>query len=275
MGMNRRQDGQSKDESSPRCPVSLPKAGCYMKSFIVLVFLLVLGAGYCSAGGDEVYVSKENPQYTVRYYKIESNMTEEMCRDYSRERPDAIFQCNADSHTFIFSVSSNHYYQNGEIIDDQMDNIAERSSLRQLELEKLKATSKNVVAYIIIFLVVCGILGIIAYILWGYGQLKVFSSIADVLLTLILPVVVFLVGGVLINIITQTNASALGNYFAWGTLFTWIAINFIMAFSNNKNPFYGFLAFTGRIMMPIFIVFLFSWISNLVNNGRNRSFTRR
>ena len=259
-----------------KCPGSLPKAGCYIKLFLALVFLLSFGAGFCKAG---TYVSKENPQYAVFYNEVTpEDHTVSGCKNYSRENPDRILQCRSNPF-FGLENSIIHYYWKGEIVDARMDEIAKTAFLQMTEQQnqtaKENAKSENVAEYVIIFFVVFGILGIVAYILWGYGQLTVFSSVADVLLTLILPAVVFFAGEVLINLILKTNASALGNNFAWGMLFTWIAINFIMAFSNNKNPFYGLLAFVGRIMMPIFIVFIFSWISNLVNNGRNKSFNGR
>ena len=84
----------------------------YVKSFIVLVFLLGIGTGYCNAG---TYTSKTNPQHSVEY-KQAVYLTEGQCKNYSRQNPGTVLRC--------WSLPSRHFYLNGEIVDDRMDEIA-------------------------------------------------------------------------------------------------------------------------------------------------------
>ncbi len=84
----------------------------YIKTFIALVFLLVVGTGYCNAG---TYTSKENPQHSVEY-KQAVYLTDGQCKNYSRQNPGTVVKC--------WSTLSSHFYLNGEMVDDQMDEIA-------------------------------------------------------------------------------------------------------------------------------------------------------
>ncbi len=84
----------------------------YTKLFIVLLLFLGVGAGQCNAG---TYTSKKDPQYSVEY-KEAVYLTDGQCKDYSRQNPGTVFRC--------WSLPYRHFYMNGEIVDDRMDEIA-------------------------------------------------------------------------------------------------------------------------------------------------------
>ena len=88
---------------------------CYMKSFMALVILLGVGTGYCNAG---TYTSKTNPQHSVEY-KQAVYLTDGQCKNYSRQNPGTVFRC--------WSLPYRHFYLNGEIVDDRMDEMAKTS----------------------------------------------------------------------------------------------------------------------------------------------------
>ena len=84
---------------------------------MVLVFVLGVGTGYCNAG---TYTSKANPQHSVEY-KQAVYLTDGQCKNYSRQNPGTVFRC--------WSMPSRHFYLDGEIVDDRMDQIAKDSGL--------------------------------------------------------------------------------------------------------------------------------------------------
>lgn len=90
----------------------------YIKTLLALVFLLGVGTGYCNAG---TYTSKESPQHTVQYEEASGvYVTAGQCKDYSRQNhPLNVVRCRA--------MLSNHFYLNGEIVDDRMDEMAKTS----------------------------------------------------------------------------------------------------------------------------------------------------
>jgi len=79
---------------------------------MVLVFLLGVGIGNCHAG---TYTSKTNPQQSVEY-KQAVYPTVGQCKNYSRQNSGTVVRC--------WSLSSRHFYLDGEIVDDRMDEIA-------------------------------------------------------------------------------------------------------------------------------------------------------
>ena len=91
---------------------------CHTKCFMALVFLLGVGTSYCRA---EIYTSKENPQHSVQYEETsEVYLTVGQCKNYSRQNyPEKIVSCR--------SMLSSHFYLNGEIVDDRMDEMAKTS----------------------------------------------------------------------------------------------------------------------------------------------------
>ena len=87
---------------------------CYMKSFMALVFLLGVGTGYCNA---DTYTSKKNPQITVEYENAPSvYLTVGQCKDYSRHNPGKVVSC--------WATLSRHFYLDGEIVDNRMEEVA-------------------------------------------------------------------------------------------------------------------------------------------------------
>jgi len=84
----------------------------YIKTFLVLLFLLGVGISNCNAG---TYTSKANPQHSVEY-KQAVYLTDGQCKNYSRQNPGTVFRC--------WSLPNRHFYLNGEIVDDRMDEIA-------------------------------------------------------------------------------------------------------------------------------------------------------
>ena len=79
---------------------------------MLFVFLLGVGTGYCNAG---TYTSKTNPQHSVEY-KQAVYLTDGQCKNYSCQNPGTVFRC--------WSLPYRHFYLNGEIVDDRMDEIA-------------------------------------------------------------------------------------------------------------------------------------------------------
>jgi len=85
-----------------------------MKPFMALVFLLGVGIGNCNAG---TYASKENPQHSVQYEEAPGvYLTVGQCKNYSRQNPGTVVSC--------WSTVFRHFYLNGEIVDNRMDEIA-------------------------------------------------------------------------------------------------------------------------------------------------------
>ena len=85
-----------------------------IKLFIVIVFLLGVGAGYCNAG---TYTSKKNQQLSVEYEHAPGiYLTVGQCKNYSRQNPGKVVSC--------WATLSRHFYVNGEIADDRMEEIA-------------------------------------------------------------------------------------------------------------------------------------------------------
>ncbi len=91
--------------------------GNLIKSFIVLAFFLAV-AGNCNAG---TYTSKSNPQHSVQYEEADQvYFTVGQCENYSRQNyPEQIVSCR--------STVFRHFYLNGEIVDDRMDEMAKNS----------------------------------------------------------------------------------------------------------------------------------------------------
>ncbi|HNX69021.1 MAG TPA: superinfection immunity protein [Candidatus Omnitrophota bacterium] len=79
---------------------------------MALVLLLGVGTGYCNAG---TYTSKTNPQHSLEY-KEAVYLTDGQCKNYSRQNPGTVFRC--------WSLPYRHFYLDGEIADDRMDEIA-------------------------------------------------------------------------------------------------------------------------------------------------------
>jgi hypothetical protein len=89
----------------------------HQKPFLALMLLLGVGTGYCNAG---TYTSKTNPQHSVEY-KQAVYLTDGQCKNYSRQNPGTVFRC--------WSLPYRHFYLDGEIVDDRMDQIATDSGL--------------------------------------------------------------------------------------------------------------------------------------------------
>lgn len=90
---------------------------CHQKPLLALMLLLGVGTGYCNAG---TYTSKTNPQHSVEY-KQAVYLTDGQCKNYSRQNPGTVFRC--------WSLPYRHFYLDGEIVDDRMDQIAKDSGL--------------------------------------------------------------------------------------------------------------------------------------------------
>ena len=113
----------------------------YVKSFMVLVFLLGIGTGYCNAG---TYTSKKNPQIAVEYENAPSvYLTVGQCKNYSRQNPGKVFSC--------WATLSRHFYLNGEIVDDRMEEVANTQ------------TTEN--AFILLLFLVLIVLGFYVYLI--------------------------------------------------------------------------------------------------------------
>ena len=85
-----------------------------IKLIMVLVFLLGLSTGYCNAG---TYASKKNPQLSVEYENAPGvYFAVGQCKAYSRQNSGKVVSC--------WATLSRHFYLNGEIVDDRMEEIA-------------------------------------------------------------------------------------------------------------------------------------------------------
>jgi len=91
------------------------KSNFNLKSFLVVVSLLGMGIGYGYAG---TYTSKTNPQHSVQYEEADQvYFTVGQCKNYSRQNyPEKVVSC--------WSTVFRHFYLNGEIVDNRMDEIA-------------------------------------------------------------------------------------------------------------------------------------------------------
>jgi hypothetical protein len=90
------------------------KSNFNLKLFGAFLFLLAFGIGYCHA---ETYTSKSNPQHSVQYEEAPGvYLTIGQCKNYSRQNSGTVVSC--------WSTVFRHFYLNGEIVDNRMDEIA-------------------------------------------------------------------------------------------------------------------------------------------------------
>ncbi len=81
---------------------------------MAFVFLLGMATANCDAS---TYTSKKNPQLSVDYEHAPGvYLTVGQCKNYSRQNPGKVVSC--------WATLSRHFYLNGEVADDRMEEIA-------------------------------------------------------------------------------------------------------------------------------------------------------
>jgi len=91
---------------------------------MVLVFFLAIGTDVCNAG---TYTSKTNPQHSVQYKTVPGiYLTVEQCKNCSQQDyPGTVVRC--------WTIFSRHFYLNGEVVDDRMDEIAKTPEFQMMD----------------------------------------------------------------------------------------------------------------------------------------------
>ena len=96
----------------------------------MFVLLMCFCVKYCAA---YVYVSRENPKYTMNIDEVNT----ENCSLHSREEPTWVYKCRSTMPSLPFRTQPTHYYLNGEIVDSRLDEIAKMQVIQREEQKKI------------------------------------------------------------------------------------------------------------------------------------------
>jgi len=239
-------------------------------SLCLLILMLFPVVGFAFAEGSDRAVKYEN------YTQVASVDNLDACVRLSLERPLAIIKCGANSETpsFFRSSSAQHFYWRGEIVDNELDQVAEQItkqiylSNQSEQVEQAKSQKKD--ALIILWIGILILMGIVGFICSAFGNVVVFSSILD----LVINIGFLILGGIIAAVwgFCSENGHLYGINFSshdfqvflliWLSL--WFIWNAIQAFRHN-NPFLALLALASRITTPVFIILIWSWITSAID----------
>ncbi|MFA5159526.1 MAG: hypothetical protein WC484_03360 [Candidatus Omnitrophota bacterium] len=223
----------------------------------------------------ETYRSKQNPNYFFQYEDCTKGMQiavyeVETCIQWSLERQGQVIRCAVNSGR----EGAPHFYFQGRVVDDQLDQVAEQISLNR---QKTQAESVKNDQRFINILLAAGILllvGLVGFICACFGSVVVFSSILDLVLYVGIPIL----GGIIVLIgdLCSENGHMYGINFSyqdiqvflliWFSL--WIIWNAVQSFRHN-NAFLALLALISRITAPVFILFFWSRVTSAFDRFSN------
>jgi len=228
----------------------------------------------------KTYISTKNSNYAFQYLDdSDDGITD---ADYcAKQSMNLVIRCTVGGTTNFFGGASyvSHYFWQGRIVDDELDQVAEQIYLSNQARHVAQAQSDQKTAHIVLWLGILIVLGIIGFICAAIGPVVVFSSVSDLVLNVGIPIL----GGiiVLIGSFCSENGHLYGIDFGkdniqiflliWFSV--WVIWNAIQAFRHN-NPFLALLALASRITTPIFILIIWSWITSAIDRFSNHGFKR-
>jgi len=247
-----------------------------LKIFQLCFWILILFPTLVFAMNNyKTYTSRTNPNYSFQYLdEFQEGFvdTAENCTQMSITTNNVVF-CTAGATTNFFGkiTYNNHFYYQGRIVDNQLDQLAEQFFLANQKYQQKDKQQRHRGVQIILIVTTLLVLGIAGYICCAYGVIAVFSGGWDLAITALFPFLGAVVGYFILFLMSVegektslSNAEALNFILIW--LGSWFIYNVIQSFRINiKNPLAAILALISRITTPVFIFIIWRWISSVID----------